>query len=98
MTKLPVKLFTSYEPDGPLCHILATAHRLKSEQALRRFDFSTSARMDSNVEMFMAILKELQVQKLWDPPAVFLDPGIPKQEAEHLAEIVKRHMVSKVCL
>ena len=94
MTKLPVSLFTNYEPGGPLCHILAVAHQMKAEQMWRRFDFVSPARMNRNVELFVNVLKDLQTAKLWEPPVVFFDGSLDSEEAVRLAEIVKRQNVS----
>ena len=33
LTKLPAPLFEDYSPGGSLCHILATAYRIKTEQS-----------------------------------------------------------------
>lgn len=94
MTKLPVSLFTNYEPGGPLCHILAVAHQMKAEQTWRRFDFVSPARMNRNVELFVNVLKDLQTSKLWEPPVVFFHSSLESDETARLAEIVKRHNVS----
>ena len=97
MTKLPVSLFTNYEPGGPLCHILAVAHQMKAEQTWRRFDFVSPARMNRNVELFVNVLKDLQTAKLWEPPVVYFDGSLDPDEAVRLAEIVKRQNVSCGC-
>lgn len=59
LTKLPVSLFEDLSPGGALCHIMATAFRVKTEQSWRRFDFHSPSRIDRGIELFMSIHKEL---------------------------------------
>lgn len=59
LTKLPVSLFEDLTPGGALCHIMATAFRVKTEQSWRRFDFHSPSRIDRGIELFMSIHKEL---------------------------------------
>ena len=59
LTKLPVSLFEDLAPGGALCHIMATAFRVKTEQSWRRFDFHSPSRIDRGIELFMSIHKEL---------------------------------------
>lgn len=54
-----MKLFHDYSEGGALCHILATAYQVKSEQSWRRFDFHHPTRMDRNMELFMTIHRNL---------------------------------------
>lgn len=54
-----MKLFHDYKEGGALCHILATAYQVKSEQSWRRFDFHHPSRMDRNMELFMSIHRTL---------------------------------------
>jgi len=59
-----IKLFHDYSEGGALCHILATAYQVKSEQSWRRFDFHHPSRMDRNMELFMTIHRNL-LQVCW---------------------------------
>ena len=64
LTKLPVSLFEDLNPGGALCHIMATAFRVKTEQSWRRFDFHSPSRIDRGIELFMSIHKELSQVRL----------------------------------
>ena len=59
LTKLPVNLFEDLNPGGSLCHIMATAFRVKTEHSWRRFDFHSPSRIDRGMELFMNIHKDL---------------------------------------
>ena len=62
-----IELFHDYSEGGALCHILATAYQVKSEQSWRRFDFHHPSRMDRNMELFMTIHRNLlQVTAICD--------------------------------
>ena len=50
--------------------------------------------MDRNVELFMSIMKDLQLAKVWEPPTVYLDGSLGSGRVSHLAEIIRRHNVS----
>ena len=50
--------------------------------------------MDRNVELFMSIMKDLQLAKIWEPPTVYLDGSLGSGRVSHLAEIIRRHNVS----
>ncbi|KAL5508808.1 hypothetical protein EMCRGX_G004058 [Ephydatia muelleri] len=93
LTKLPATLFEDYTLGGPLCQIMATAFRVKTEQ--RRFDFHTPARMDRGLELFISIHKDLVQNKVWEVPRVYIDHTL-QSCGQQLVELVKRHQGSVV--
>jgi SWI/SNF related-matrix-associated actin-dependent regulator of chromatin subfamily C len=54
-TKIPTKLFSDYAPGGSLSTILSTCFLFKYSQEWRRFDFSTPAKREKNLELFEMI-------------------------------------------
>lgn len=91
LTKLPIKLFHDFSEGGALCHILATAYQVKSEQSWRRFDFHQPTRMDRNMELFMMIHRNLLQHNLWTPPMVYFDASVEAELIKQLSDIVKAH-------
>ena len=45
--------------------------------------------MDRGLELFMAIHRDLASCRIWEPPRVYLSPGLPN--ASQYMEICKRH-------
>ena len=91
MTRLPVKFFLDFKAGGALCLILGTMFRIKSERNWRRFDFTSSNRLDSVAEAFMAIEECLVQAKLFTVPNVFIRPDVDSKLTVKLVEILKRH-------
>lgn len=91
LTRLPMKLFLDFHPNGSLCHILAAVYKFKSDQGWRRFDFQSPSRMDRNVEMFMNIEKTLLQNNCYSLPNIYILPEVDKQLQTKLRDIIKRH-------
>ncbi|XP_034934186.1 SWI/SNF complex subunit SMARCC2 [Chelonus insularis] len=94
MTRLPMKCFLDFKPNGGLCHILATAFKFKQEQGWRRFDFpvgKSSSRMDRAVEMLMAAERALIQNRCMITPCVYVKPEVDKATAAKIKDIVRRH-------
>ncbi|KAK2174317.1 hypothetical protein NP493_811g01012 [Ridgeia piscesae] len=91
LSKLPMKCFLDFKPNGGLCHILAAVFRFKSEQGWRRFDFQSPSRVDRNVEMFMQIERSLVQNNCLVRPVIFLHQEVEKILVAKLKDIVKRH-------
>ena len=45
--------------------------------------------MDRGLDLFMAIHKDLAASHMWEPPHVFLSPGLP--DTSRYIELCKRH-------
>eukprot|EP00051_Salpingoeca_urceolata_P001929 m.45282 g.45282 ORF g.45282 m.45282 type:complete len:848 (+) comp11769_c0_seq2:337-2880(+) len=90
ITRIPAKLFHDYQPGGGLCVILGAALKFKSERQLRRWDFKSKNKIDSNMELIMSVQKRLVETKKYVKPRVFLHKKFGKNAAQ-LADMVKRH-------
>merc|ERR1711874_391615 len=56
-TRLPIRHFLDFTPDGPLCHILSAMYQFKNEQGWRRFDLSSPShkeKLSSGSKIFLA--------------------------------------------
>ncbi|XP_065666674.1 SWI/SNF complex subunit SMARCC2 isoform X3 [Hydra vulgaris] len=91
LTRLPIKVFMDYSPEGSLCHLLSCAFKFKVNQGWRRFDFQSPSRADRNVEMFLNIERLLKERGFLESRKIYLDPTIDEKQHAKLQDIVKRH-------
>ena len=63
LTKLPAQLFEDFNPEGVLCHNMALAFRIKTDQLWRHFHFHSPFCIDGGIELFMNIHKDLTLCK-----------------------------------
>ncbi|KAG8229461.1 hypothetical protein J437_LFUL005566 [Ladona fulva] len=89
-----MRCFLDFKPGGPLCHILATVYKFKTDQGWRRFDFQSPSRMDRNVEMFMNVEKTLIANRCLVMPCVYIRPEVDKTTAARIRDVIKRHQGS----
>ena len=93
LTKLPVQLFEDFSPGGALCHIIAVAFRIKSNQFWRHFHFHCPSGIDQGIELFMSIHKDLTLCKGWVPPKVLIHSTVRPTLMAERVDIMKRHQV-----
>ncbi|XP_050405747.1 SWI/SNF complex subunit SMARCC2 [Patella vulgata] len=91
LTKLPMKCFMDFKPNGGLCNIFLAVFKFKSDQGWRRFDLQSPSRMDRNVEMFMNIEKALIHNKCLTLPAIHIRSDVDRILVPKLKDIIKRH-------
>lgn len=89
-----MRCFLDFKPNGALCHIFANMYRYKSEQRLRKFDFTVSKnsmRKDPNTQLLMEIESGLIEAECLRLPVVYLRPEIEKSLAMKLKSIIINH-------
>ncbi len=89
-TRLPVRFFYNFLPDGPLCRMLATMYKFKYDQGWRRFDLSSPSRKDTNLQMCMKMEEALIEHELHVVPKLFLIDDMSKEEKDKAKEIAKK--------
>ena len=90
-TRLPLRHFLNFLPDGSLCRILATMYKFKHELGWRRFDLSSPSRKEANLEMCTKIEEALIEHDLHVVPRIFIRKDVDKEERDQIRDIVKRH-------
>eukprot|EP00042_Codosiga_hollandica_P030862 m.181967 g.181967 ORF g.181967 m.181967 type:complete len:917 (-) comp53478_c0_seq1:90-2840(-) len=96
LIRFPARLFRDYKAGGALAHILATCYKYKAEQGLRRFEFSSPAKLDRNIELFMQIEKKLTDIKKFSRPIVYFHETISAADAGPLRDLAKRFQIQVV--
>merc|ERR1711962_576420 len=89
-TRLPIRHFLDFTPDGPLCHILSTMYQFKNEQGWRRFDLSSPSRKEANLEMCQKVEEALEKKRYHVSPKFFLCKTLPKEDKDKAKEIAKK--------
>ncbi len=89
-TRLPIRHFLDFTPDGPLCHILSTMYAFKSEQGWRRFDLSSPSRKEANLEMCQRVEEALEKNGLHTTPRLLLRKDLSKEDRDKVKAIAKR--------
>ncbi|XP_015108391.1 SWI/SNF complex subunit SMARCC2 [Diachasma alloeum] len=94
LTRLPMKCFLDFKPNGGLCHILATAYKFKTEQTWRKFDFNvpkSGSRLDRIIEMMRVAERALIENRCLSVPCIYVRPEVEKSTAAKVKESVRRH-------
>eukprot|EP00094_Tigriopus_californicus_P005291 TCALIF_05101-PA protein Name:"Similar to SMARCC2 SWI/SNF complex subunit SMARCC2 (Homo sapiens)" AED:0.04 eAED:0.04 QI:0/0.66/0.57/0.85/1/1/7/277/1078 len=89
-TRLPIRLFLNFLPDGPLCHILAAMYKFKHEQAWRRFDLSSPSRKEANLQMCTKVEEALIEHEMHMLPKLFLRKELDKDDKDKVKEVAQR--------
>merc|ERR1719412_146913 len=89
-TRLPIRHFLDFTPDGPLCHILSTMYQFKNEQGWRRFDLSSPSRKDANLQMCIQVQEDLIEQELYKVPVVMIKDNLKEKEKNKVRDIVEK--------
>jgi len=90
-TRLPVRLFHDYTPQGSLSTILLTCYRFRAQNELRRLDLRNSGNRERNLQLYEQVLQVLIDGSKLKFPVVFFGSSIPASELSSLTEIVKKH-------
>lgn len=100
MTKLPAKLFSSFEPNGGLCLIMECTFKYRIEMGWKLDAIEgvllNKKEAGKHVELFLRIEKAVLNAGLLTRPRVFLSAGLSKEEKAQLKEIVQAHNGSLV--
>jgi len=89
-TRLPVRLFYDFAPNGSLCHILAALYKYKSEQGWRRFDLGSPSRKDANLQMCLKVEEALIDLNLHKVPIVMIKDNVRDKDKEKVKDLVKK--------
>jgi hypothetical protein len=74
LTKLPLKLFHDYSPDGSLYTILSACFAFKEAQHLRRFEFQNPQKKERNLQL---------IGRIEDALVVPFRPPVPHRSHTH---------------
>lgn len=83
-TRLPLRHFLNFLPDGSLCRILSAMYKFKHELGWRRFDLSSPSRKEANLEMCAKIEEALIEHELHVVPRIFIRKDVDKEERYEL--------------
>merc|ERR1711899_395150 len=89
-TRLPIRHFLDFTPDGPLCHILSAMYQFKNEQGWRRFDLSSPSRKEANLEMCQKVEESLIKKNYHPAPKFFLRKELSKDDVSKIKERAKK--------
>jgi len=89
-TRLPVRLFYDFSPNGSLCHLLAALYKYKSDQGWRRFDLGSPSRKDANLQMCLKVEESLIDQRLHQVPVVYLRKSLSEKDKEKVKDLVQK--------
>merc|ERR1711963_51203 len=95
-TRLPIRHFLDFTPEGPLCHILSAMYQFKNEQGWRRFDLSSPSRKEANLEMRQKVEEALEKKKYHISPKFFLRKNLDKEDVSKIKELAKKRGASIV--
>jgi len=95
-TRLPIRHFLDFTPEGPLCHILSAMYQFKNEQGWRRFDLSSPSRKEANLEMCQKVEEALEKKKYHISPKFFLRKNLDKEDVSKIKELAKKRGASIV--
>jgi SWI/SNF related-matrix-associated actin-dependent regulator of chromatin subfamily C len=77
MLRLPSKLFKDLAPQGALAAILRHCYEYKKSQDWRRFDLQTPSKRDANLQLLMAVERDLLDRGLVRRPRITLHRSLP---------------------
>ncbi|EDQ89030.1 uncharacterized protein MONBRDRAFT_32596 [Monosiga brevicollis MX1] len=88
MLRLPGRFFQDYSADSPLVVIVGEALKFKADNNIRNIEWNHQ-RVNSNMDMMLAISNKLREEGLWPRPRIFLDSSISAPKQAHLAELAE---------
>jgi len=89
-TRLPVRLFYDFAPNGSLCQILSALYKYKSDQGWRRFDLGSPSRKDANLQMCLKVEEALIDLNLHKVPVVLIKENVREKERDKVRDLVKK--------
>uniref|UniRef100_A0A1A9ZNX2 SWI/SNF complex subunit SMARCC2 n=1 Tax=Glossina pallidipes TaxID=7398 RepID=A0A1A9ZNX2_GLOPL len=99
-TRIPMRCFMDFKPNGGLCYIFAAMFRFRDKQKGKKFDFTVGKNpiKDPNIQLLSDIEQELVEADLYRIPYIYIRPEVDmdKQLSTRLREILATRRVEIV--